>query len=90
MTAPVNDGASAPPAPALRPDVDRDVGYHQEGFAPGLHRGLPSRHLTSIGSLADPVDIAGSGYKSLDEGQQVEFEVAPGRKGDEAQNVRVI
>jgi CspA family cold shock protein len=34
--------------------------------------------------------IAGSGYKSLDEGQKVEFEVGPGRKGDEAQNVRVI
>ena len=35
-------------------------------------------------------NIQGSGYKSLDEGQQVEFDVAPGRKGDEAQNVRVI
>ena len=35
-------------------------------------------------------NIAGSGYKTLDEGQQVEFDVAPGRKGEEAQNVRVI
>jgi cold shock protein len=35
-------------------------------------------------------NIAGDGYKSLDEGQQVEFDVAPGRKGEEAQNVRVI
>ncbi len=34
--------------------------------------------------------IQGDGYKSLDEGQTVEFEVGPGRKGDEAQNVRVI
>jgi cold shock protein len=34
--------------------------------------------------------IAGSGYKTLDEGQKVEFEVGPGRKGDEAQNVRAI
>ena len=35
-------------------------------------------------------NIQGSGYKSLDEGQNVEFDVAPGRKGEEAQNVRVI
>jgi CspA family cold shock protein len=35
-------------------------------------------------------NIAGSGYKTLEEGQKVEFDVAPGRKGDEAQNVRVI
>ncbi len=35
-------------------------------------------------------NIEGSGYKSLEEGQQVEFDVAPGRKGEEAQKVRVI
>lgn len=35
-------------------------------------------------------NIQGSGYKTLDEGQQVEFDVAPGRKGEEAQNVRPI
>ena len=34
--------------------------------------------------------IQGDGYKSLDEGQRVEFDVAPGKKGEEAQNVRVI
>lgn len=35
-------------------------------------------------------NIQGEGYKSLDQGQTVEFDVAPGRKGEEAQNVRVI
>ena len=35
-------------------------------------------------------NIQGSGYKSLAEGQRVEFDVAPGRKGEEAQNVRLV
>ena len=34
--------------------------------------------------------IQGTGYKTLEEGQQVEFDIGPGRKGDEAQNVRTI
>ena len=32
-------------------------------------------------------NIAGSGFRNLEEGQQVEFEVGPGRKGPEALNV---
>ncbi|MDP9332808.1 MAG: cold-shock protein [Actinomycetota bacterium] len=35
-------------------------------------------------------NIQGDGYKTLGEGQRVEFDVAPGKKGEEAQNVRVI
>ena len=35
-------------------------------------------------------NIQGDGYKSLNEGQTVEFDVGPGRKGEEAQNVRVV
>jgi CspA family cold shock protein len=29
------------------------------------------------------------GYRTLEEGQQVEFDVGPGKKGEEAQNVRI-
>ena len=35
-------------------------------------------------------NISGEGYRSLDEGQAVEFEVGPGRKGDEALNVTAV
>ena len=35
-------------------------------------------------------NFVGEGYKTLEEGQSVEFDVAPGRKGEEAQNVRPL
>jgi CspA family cold shock protein len=35
-------------------------------------------------------NIQMQGYKSLEEGQRVEFEIAQGRKGEEAQNVRAV
>jgi CspA family cold shock protein len=35
-------------------------------------------------------NIDGRGYRTLEQGQNVEFDVAPGRKGEEAHNVRVI
>ena len=30
-----------------------------------------------------------NGYRTLEEGQRVEFDVGPGKKGEEAQNVRI-
>ncbi len=35
-------------------------------------------------------NIAGEGYRNLEQGQNVDFEIGPGRKGDEALNVRVV
>tara|TARA_B100001175_G_scaffold314271_1_gene323316 strand:- start:1177 stop:1377 length:201 start_codon:yes stop_codon:yes gene_type:complete len=35
-------------------------------------------------------NITGSGFKNLEEGQEVEFEVGEGRKGDEALDVRAV
>jgi CspA family cold shock protein len=35
-------------------------------------------------------NIQSEGYKTLEEGQRVEFDIAPGRKGEEAQNVRPV
>ncbi|MEX1218749.1 MAG: cold-shock protein [Acidimicrobiales bacterium] len=35
-------------------------------------------------------NIQADGYKTLDEGQTVEFDITKGQKGDQAENVRVI
>lgn len=51
------DVATRIPAPALRGLVDQYVGYQLNGFPPGIHRGLPSRHLTFIISLGPPVEV---------------------------------
>jgi CspA family cold shock protein len=34
--------------------------------------------------------ISGSGYRNLDEGQRVEYEVTQGDKGPQAANVRAV
>lgn len=58
MRDPITEGAVGRPPGPLRPFVDRYLGYRLENHPPGIHRGLPSRHLTFIISLADRVDIA--------------------------------
>jgi AraC-like DNA-binding protein len=45
------------PPPHVRPFVESVVGYHYAGFGAGVHRGLPSRHLTVVLSLDDPLDM---------------------------------
>lgn len=45
------------PAPALAPFIERYVGYRLVGFPPGVHRGLPSRHLTFIVSIGPEIDV---------------------------------
>jgi AraC-like DNA-binding protein len=48
---------TARPAPALSPFVERYVGYRLRGFPPGIHRGLPSRHMTFIVSIGPDIDV---------------------------------
>jgi AraC-like DNA-binding protein len=39
--------------------VARLAAYDLRGFTPGVHAGLPSRHLTVIVSFHDPIDVSG-------------------------------
>lgn len=43
------------PSAALSPYVDRYVGYRQDRLTEGTHQGLPSRSMTLIISLAEPI-----------------------------------
>lgn len=45
------------PAASLAPVVARYVGYRLVGFPAGLHRGLPSPHLTFVVSIGPPIDV---------------------------------
>jgi AraC-like DNA-binding protein len=47
--------------PALRPYLGDFVGYAYQGDPPDLHRGLPSRYLTVVISLDEPLGIAWPG-----------------------------
>jgi AraC-like DNA-binding protein len=47
----------ARPNPALRPYVTSYVGFEVRGFPPGIHLGTPSRALTVIVSLSEPLNV---------------------------------
>lgn len=51
----------ATPTPALRPYVTSYVGFELRGFPAGIHLGTPSRSLTLVLSLGDPLDLVGLG-----------------------------
>jgi AraC-like DNA-binding protein len=53
----VTDTAVGRPGPEVAPYVAEYVGYRFLGHEPGVHQGLPSRHLTVVVSLLDPVDM---------------------------------
>ncbi len=53
------------PHPVVRPLVTRYVGYAQEDVTLAVHRGLPSRHVTLVISLAGPVRMAGHSLQAL-------------------------
>lgn len=49
------------PAPALRPYVAEAHGYRVSPNPSGIHRGLPSRHLTLVVELIEPLRVGGVG-----------------------------
>jgi AraC-like DNA-binding protein len=53
------------PHPVVRPLVTRYVGYAQDDVTLPVHRGLPSRHVTLVISLAGPVRMAGRSLQAL-------------------------
>ena len=57
MAEPHSEWVTRRPASELAPFVDRYVGYRLSGVDPGVHRGLPSRHLTFIVSIGPEIDV---------------------------------
>lgn len=54
---PTTEVVRARPAPALAGFIDHYLGYRMTGYAPGLHRGLPSRHMTFIVAIGPTIDV---------------------------------
>ncbi|MBH0775970.1 helix-turn-helix domain-containing protein [Nocardia bovistercoris] len=55
--APTSEVVTARPAPALATFIDHYLGYRMTGYPPGLHRGLPSHHLTFIVAIGPAIDV---------------------------------
>jgi len=53
------------PHPVVRPLVTRYVGYAQDDVTLAVHRGLPSRYVTLVISLAGPVRMGGRSLQAL-------------------------
>lgn len=49
------------PPPPLRPLVSAAAGYQAPAFPAGVHRGLPSHHLTLVVELLGPLSVAMAG-----------------------------
>ena len=54
-----SEAVFARPAAPLTAFIDRYIGYRMSGFAPGVHRGLPTRHMTFIVAIDRPVQVIG-------------------------------
>ena len=75
-------------AEPLAPDGSRGA----RGVSRGRAAGRPQVEATdgSADVFVHFSAIQGSGYRSLDEGQSVEFDVTQGQKGPQAENVRAL
>jgi AraC-like DNA-binding protein len=62
----IAEHVTARPAPPLRTLVRGYTGYRQEGFAPGLHRGLPGAGLTLVIPIGAPLSMAWPGAPAED------------------------
>lgn len=54
---PTTEVVTARPAPALAAFIDHYLGYRMTGYRPGMHRGLPSRHMTFIVAIGPTIDV---------------------------------
>lgn len=57
MDRPTEELVVGRPTRTLRRYVDRYIGYRVTGRPGGIHRGLPSRHMTFIVSIGDSIDV---------------------------------